>query len=116
VFDLDGTLIDSAMDIRIGLNAVLKAHGLFELTLSETICLIGQGPERLVERAFACRGQDLDQQQLQDVTQRFIAAYEQNPASVTRAFPGVQEIIAELRHGARIGICTTLGRPSRDAV
>jgi phosphoglycolate phosphatase len=106
VFDLDGTLIDSAMDIRIGLNAVLKAHGLFELTLSETICLIGQGPERLVERAFACRGQDLDQQQLQDVTQRFIAAYEQNPASVTRAFPGVQEIIAELRHGARIGICT----------
>jgi phosphoglycolate phosphatase len=106
VFDLDGTLIDSAADIRAALNAELKAHGLPELTLPATIRLIGQGPQRLVERAFAFRGQDLDHHQLKEVTQRFIAAYEQNPAPKTRAFPGARETIAELRQRALIGICT----------
>jgi phosphoglycolate phosphatase len=106
VFDLDGTLIDSAADIRTGLNAILTANGLPELTLPETIGLIGQGPQRLIERAFAFRGEALGQHQLHELTQRFIAAYEQHPAPVTRAFPGAREVIAELRHGARIGICT----------
>jgi phosphoglycolate phosphatase len=106
VFDLDGTLIDSAADIRTGLNTILTAHGLPELTLAETIRLIGQGPQRLIERAFVFRGEALGQHQLHELTQRFIAAYEQNPAPLTRAFPGAREIIAELRHAARIGICT----------
>jgi phosphoglycolate phosphatase len=106
VFDLDGTLIDSASDIRAGINAILKASGLPELTLRETIRLIGQGPKPLVERAFASRGRTLNQHQLQKLTQCFIAAYEQNPTPETRLFPGAREAIAELRHGARIGICT----------
>jgi phosphoglycolate phosphatase len=106
VFDLDGTLIDSAADIRTGLNAILKVNGLRELTLAETIRLIGQGPQRLIERAFAFRGRVLVQQELQELTQRFVAAYEQNPAPETRAFPGAREIIAELRQEALIGICT----------
>jgi len=106
VFDLDGTLIDSAPDIRAGINALLKSNGLPELTLREAIRLIGQGPRPLVERAFASRGQLLDRDRLHELTQRFIAAYEQNPAPETRAFPGAREIIAELRNGARIGICT----------
>ena len=105
-FDLDGTLIDSAADIRTGLNAILKVNGLRELTLAETISLIGQGPQRLIERAFAFRGRGLVQQELQELTQRFVAAYEQNPAPETRAFPGAREVIADLRHAARIGICT----------
>jgi phosphoglycolate phosphatase len=106
VFDLDGTLIDSAPDIRAGINAILKPHGLPELTLRETIRLIGQGPRPLVERAFASRRQTLDRDQLHELTQRFIAAYERNPAPETQAFPGAREVITELRRGARLGICT----------
>jgi phosphoglycolate phosphatase len=113
VFDLDGTLIDSAPDIRTGVNAILKAEGLRDLTLRETIRLIGEGPQFLVERAFASRGQAPDGHQLKVLTQRFLAVYEQIPAPETQAFPGAYEIIAELQQRARIGICTN--KPARIA-
>lgn len=106
VFDLDGTLIDSAPDIRTGINAVLERSGLQGLTLPETVGLIGEGPGRLVERAFASRRRPLDPDQIEDLTQRFLAAYEQIPAPETGPFPGAREVIAELHPGARLGVCT----------
>jgi len=56
LFDLDGTLIDSAPDIAAALNRVLDAAGLNTMSVPEVGLLIGEGVARLVEKAFAARG------------------------------------------------------------
>ena len=56
LFDLDGTLIDSAPDIAAALNQVLNGAGLEALSVPEVGMLIGEGVVRLVEKAFAVRG------------------------------------------------------------
>ncbi|MCX8504098.1 MAG: HAD family hydrolase [Alphaproteobacteria bacterium] len=56
LFDLDGTLIDSAPDIAAALNQVLNGAGLDALSVPEVGMLIGEGVVRLVEKAFAVRG------------------------------------------------------------
>ena len=64
LFDLDGTLIDSAPDIAAALNRVLDASGLAMLTVPEVGLLIGEGVARLVEKAFAVRGVTLSAERL----------------------------------------------------
>ena len=56
VFDLDGTLLDTAPDIRVAANRQLALHGLAPLTLAEVTPMIGDGARVLCERAFAARG------------------------------------------------------------
>ena len=56
LFDLDGTLIESAPDIANALNIVLKEANRPTVTVDETRLLIGEGVARLVEKAFAMRG------------------------------------------------------------
>ena len=53
LFDLDGTLIDSAPDIAAAVNGLLKGHGLGPLTYAQVISMIGNGTKKLTERAFA---------------------------------------------------------------
>ena len=56
LFDLDGTLIDSAPDIANAVNELLAGEGHASLTLAEVRSMIGNGVKKLVERAFAARG------------------------------------------------------------
>jgi phosphoglycolate phosphatase len=56
VFDLDGTLIDSAPDIAASLNRVLVAEGFAPLPADQVMRMIGDGAKVLVERGFAARG------------------------------------------------------------
>src|SRR5437667_370752 len=53
LFDLDGTLIDSAPDIAAATNELLARRGLGPLTLAQVISMIGNGTKKLTERAFA---------------------------------------------------------------
>ena len=56
VFDLDGTLIDSAPDLQAAVNTVLSSHGLRRISMEETQAFIGDGMPKLCERALEATG------------------------------------------------------------
>lgn len=103
VFDLDGTLVDSAPDIHAALDRMAAARGLPPYGLAEVIGMIGDGVKVLVERALAARGQDFDPAALD----AFTADYTANAATLTRLFDGIPEALDALRHqGWRLAVCT----------
>lgn len=128
IFDLDGTLIDSALDLRDAVNALLVEEGLRQVDLDEVKSMIGDGAAKLVERAILATGGDLSR--LPALVARFLQIYEANASHHTRAYPGVEETLAGLRrlglplavvtnkpYAATIEILEALGlRASFDAV
>ena len=59
VFDLDGTLVDTADDLVATLNAVLAAEGMAPVSLESAIGMVGSGSRVLIEAAFASEGRAL---------------------------------------------------------
>jgi phosphoglycolate phosphatase len=107
VFDLDGTLIDSAPDLASALNRLLAREGLGPVALAQVQTMIGDGVAKLVERGFAVRGRNLSAGELGDLARRYVADYEPNSAVETRPFPGAREALGELRAaGLALGVCT----------
>ena len=107
VFDLDGTLIDSAEDLRVALNRLLAEEGLRPLALAEVVAMIGDGAAKLVERALAAAGGGSSTGALPDLTRRFLAHYEPHAAEHTRAIPGAAEALTALAaQGLALAICT----------
>ncbi len=105
VFDLDGTLIDSAPDIRAAANVMLAAEGAAPLDLETTIGFIGNGIPKFVERAMRLRG--LPEAGHARLTQAMLDAYDREPATLTRLYPGLGAMLPALREsGHRLGVCT----------
>ncbi|GAN78921.1 HAD-IA family hydrolase [Acidocella aminolytica] len=103
IFDLDGTLIDAALDITSKLNQVLAADGHAPLTLNEVRSMIGDGAKVLVERAFAARGTQAQAQNFE----RFMTIYAENPVIETVIYEGIIPALETLRdEGRPLGICT----------
>jgi phosphoglycolate phosphatase len=107
VYDLDGTLADTAGDLMGALNAVLVAEGLAALPVENARQLLGMGGRALIQRGFAVSGQELSPQKLQVLFGDFLAHYNAHIAIHTRLYDGVAEA---LDHFARDGwvqaICT----------
>ncbi|MHA1564609.1 MAG: phosphoglycolate phosphatase [Alphaproteobacteria bacterium] len=107
LFDLDGTLIDSAPDIRTALNEVLHQASLPVVTLEQTRSFVGDGAARLVQRAFTSVGVPLHASALSLYRDRYIRAYEARLAVETRLYPHVPHTLRTLRHaGWRLAVCT----------
>jgi phosphoglycolate phosphatase len=107
VFDLDGTLIDSAPDLRVAVNKLLSEQGRRPVSLHEVKMMVGDGAAKLVERAFAATGTEPAASELPDLTARFLAFYEGHAADHTRPYPGVTETLSEFRSsGLALGVCT----------
>lgn len=105
VFDLDGTLIDSAPDIRAAANIMLAAEGAEPLDMPTTISFIGNGIPKLVERAM--RARNLPEGEHARLTQAMLAAYDKDPATLTRLYPGLDALLPKLKaDGHRLGVCT----------
>ena len=105
VFDLDGTLVDSVMDLRAALNEVLRERGHRALSRAEVKHMIGDGVPALVARALAASGADPAEAPM--ALPRFLEIYEANPTQLSRPYPGVSETLATLRRrGYRTAICT----------
>lgn len=107
IFDLDGTLVDSAGDITAALNEVLALRRLSAYSAAEVTQFIGNGTSALVERAFLARGVSLDADELSTQVTVFRMAYNGCLISSTKAYDGVVEAVSALRdRGVLTGICT----------
>jgi phosphoglycolate phosphatase len=105
VFDLDGTLVDTAPDLGGALNRLLAEHGRVPIGADGIRRMIGDGAAKLVERGFAATG-GLPAA-LPSLVERFLAIYEPNIAETSRPFPGVVETLERLKAaGLRLGVCT----------
>jgi phosphoglycolate phosphatase len=107
VFDLDGTLVDSAPDLLVAVNRLLAEERRRRLALAEVTRMIGDGAQKLVERAFAATGADAPAETLARLTRRFLAHYEGHATEFTRPYAGVPETLARLAAaGFGLAICT----------
>lgn len=106
VFDLDGTLIDSAPDIQSVASLILARHGKAGLSLDETRSFIGEGAAVLVSRMMAARDIEETQNSHAALFDEFLAQYE---FAVDKAvfYPGVLNALEQLKDaGHRLGLCT----------
>jgi len=107
IFDLDGTLIDSAPDVRASMNRVLAGLGRRELTLEETKDMVGWGGRVLTEKALAKTGEAGSNTDVDIAFKEFLSTYAQHPADHSVVFPGVLPVLDELKAaGVRLAICT----------
>jgi phosphoglycolate phosphatase len=103
VFDLDGTLVDSAADIHAALDRLMAARGLPGFARPEVIGMIGDGVRVLVTRALAARGQPFEEAALS----AFMTDYEAEAAVLTRPFEGIPAVLDSLAaDGWRLAVCT----------
>src|SRR5580704_16473937 len=115
IYDLDGTLIDSAKDMQVAVSRVLADHGLPPVTEDDVRLFMGQGSKVTMNKAFAKHGRTLDEPTLSAVTAEFVRHYEADPVGHTVAFDGVDDVVARFaRLGLKQGVCTNkFERPSR---
>ena len=110
VFDLDGTLIDSAPDIQNIANASLSKIDVAPISLEETHSFIGEGIQNFVERMRKSR--DVSDKYQKLLLDEMAARYE-TAVGLTVMYPGVLEALATLAQSHKLGICTNkLYRPS----
>lgn len=107
VFDLDGTLVDTAPDILAALNAVLSREHRGPLARTDIAWLVGHGARAMLKEAFARTGASLSPVRMEALTDDFIACYRDHIADESRLCPGVEETLREfVREGARLGVLT----------
>ncbi|HEY1962173.1 MAG TPA: HAD-IA family hydrolase [Rhizomicrobium sp.] len=107
LFDLDGTLVDTAPDLLSALNAVLiseRRETVDPMTLRH---MVGHGARSLIEQAMAATGERAAPERLPELVDRFIAHYRAHIVDGSRPFPGVEETLVQLRRdGARLAVLT----------
>ena len=105
VFDLDGTLIDSAPDLRAAANAMLTDERLEPLDLATITSFIGNGLPQLVRLVMETRG--LDMARHEALTKTVLDYYAAAKGAYTTLYPNVKQILTELRRdGHVLGLCT----------
>jgi len=93
LFDLDGTLIDSKLDLVTSVNAMLRQMGRAELPTELVATFIGHGAPQLIASAL---GPDATEEQRRTGLSLFMSHYQQHKLDATRAYPGVVEALDSL--------------------
>jgi phosphoglycolate phosphatase len=104
VFDLDGTLIDSAMDLVVAVNATRRKFGLDELPAATVASYVGNGAPMLIRRAM---GEGCSEERLAEALDAFIRYYHDHALDYTILYPGVRGTIRQLRNaGVQCAVLT----------
>ncbi len=106
IFDLDGTLVDTAPDLLAATNAVLAGAGRTTVDPETLRHMVGFGARSLISQAFAATGEPAAEADLPALIDDFISHYRQNIAAESRPFPGVERTLAALTGTARLGVLT----------
>jgi len=107
VFDLDGTLVDTAPDLAEALNHCLGQAGLGADALDVVRPHAGHGARAMLAAAYERRGLDLDEPEMQAALERFLAYYEDHIADQSQPFPGVVAAMDRLSSaGFNLAVCT----------
>ncbi len=104
LFDLDGTLADTAPDLAYALNQQRLARGMLELSIDELRIHASSGARGLLEAGFGIHPEDAGYLELRD---EFLNLYEKNISRTSTLFPGVPALLDEIEgHGIIWGIVT----------
>jgi phosphoglycolate phosphatase len=107
VFDLDGTLVDTAPDLINALNFVLAREGLAPVPLQSARNMIGAGARKLLERGLELEGRTVSLSELARLTDDFISHYAEHIADASRPFDGLESALDDLEsRGYRFAVCT----------
>lgn len=108
VFDLDGTLIDSSLDLADSANALIVEHRGQPLSVDAITAMVGEGAPLLVRRVLQAAGLDLD---LREALPRFLELYDERLLVHTRLYDGTREALETLASRAPLAILTN--KPQR---
>jgi len=92
MFDLDGTLVDTAQDITNALNFAIEPYDIKILTVKDTIKLIGEGISRLVEKVLPVEKMHLKS----NVMKRFLEHYSEHLTNNSKEYPHIKETLENL--------------------
>lgn len=107
VFDLDGTLVESAPDLLNALNHVVVPLGLEPVKLDDIRTMIGHGAKAMIREALNRAERSLAEEEIHELWNAFLDFYRDNIAVDSHAFEGVEAALEELRQaGARLAVCT----------
>ncbi|MBB3656979.1 phosphoglycolate phosphatase [Rhizobium sp. BK650] len=107
VFDLDGTLLDTHVDLVESLNYTIAALDLEPVTYDNLTHLVGQGARVMIERACNLQGHPLTSDEVPKLVERFVAHYNANMPGHTEPYPGLVAAMERLKaSGYRLAVCT----------
>jgi phosphoglycolate phosphatase len=107
VFDLDGTLVDTAPDLAEATNHVLATLGLDRVNELEIRPFVGHGALAMIDAAAKAHGRKLSERELHDLFEVFIVHYTANIAARSLPYPNAVAAIDALKNeGATLAVCT----------
>jgi phosphoglycolate phosphatase len=107
VFDLDGTLVDTAPDLITALNFVLDREGMPPVPLKSARTMIGAGARRMIERGLEAEGRAVSPADISRLTSDFIDYYAAHIAVASRPFDGLEAALDDLAaRGYQFAVCT----------
>ncbi len=107
VFDLDGTLVHTVPDIAAALDCALASYDCSPTSAAEAATMMGDGLSEFFWRALVAKRLSLPAFEADAARKRFIAAYRQTPAHLSQVYPGIRELLVELRsRGVLTAVCT----------
>jgi phosphoglycolate phosphatase len=107
IFDLDGTLVDTAPDLMRATNHVLEGLGRRAISMDEVRSFVGHGARALLTRGLAATGGLPENYDVEPDYRRFVDFYSLNISEGSAPFPGVIRLLERLRgEGFGLGVCT----------
>jgi len=107
VFDLDGTLIDTAPDLTAATNHALGLVGLAPISVAQLHPFIGHGSKAMIDAGLRFHDRAVAESELTRLHDQFLVFYADNVAVASRPFAGIPEVLDELADaGARLAVCT----------
>lgn len=107
IFDLDGTLVDTAPDLTRALNATFEGAGLAGIDAAAVRARVGHGARAMIEQGLAELGETLEEAGITALHRDFLAHYERDISRDSRPFPGARRVLQTFSdNGFQMSLCT----------